>query len=236
MDAILLPQLFQVTASSCSESGKTSIDNLVPRPTSLIILRCIIPIYNSSSQLQASHLVYSPLSLFLTQQNVLSKVSRANFIRDTRKEFYAVFARSMNVSTYNSESTTPSRWSLFKRRSLLSDATPPAWQLGSDLESGPSNSYSQDHQTLVEAGQGIPSTTIDSPSRSRKASFSGILLQKSVSVTVRDKDFDDTIHQPSALSASSKSASVTECEPGDYISPLDDDATWADICFKGILK
>ncbi len=199
------------------------------------MLRCIIPIYNPDSQLQSSHLVYSPLSLFLTQQNVISKASRSNFARDTRKEFYAIFTTTMISSHQHHHSASPSRWNPFKRRSLLSDATPPPWHLGKYLEDGPLK-VQLGHETLVEAGQGLPLAAVESSHESRRAlSVFGVMLQKSVSVTVRDKDPVDTI-QPLFRSTSSMSTSESEHEPVASKTSFDDEATWADICFRGILK
>lgn len=92
------------------------------------------------------------------------------------------------------------------------------------------------HETVVESGQGIPLADVATTPASRKgSSFSGIMLQKSVSVTIRDKDSVDAI-RASAMSTSSMSTSMSENENEPLAAPIDDEATWTDICFKGILK
>lgn len=66
---------------------------------------------------------------------------------------------------------------------------------------------------LVEAGQGLPLAAVGTPHGSQGASsVVGVILQKSTSVTVRDKGPVDTI-QPSTMSTSSMSTSVSEHEP-----------------------
>jgi len=77
------------------------------------------------------------------------------------------------------------------------------------------------HEVAIEAGsEGIQLT----PPLNREAQGQGIVVQKSVTVVVRDKDPDDTSKANSAMS--------------DLDSPgvVNDDAIWADICFKGLQK
>jgi hypothetical protein len=82
------------------------------------------------------------------------------------------------------------------------------------------------HEVAIEAGtervQLTPPITADG-----ETPFDGIVVQQSVSVIVRDKDTDDS--SKSGLSNSSLSEF-------DTVLPLNDEAVWADICFKGIIK
>jgi hypothetical protein len=55
-----------------------------------------------------------------------------------------------------------------------------------------------------------------------------IVVQKSVSVTVRDKDVDEQSKTTLSDSSTQVDSPIT--------SKLNDDAIWADICFKGIIK
>ena len=103
------------------------------------------------------------------------------------------------------------------------------------MEDGPAKS-NVGHETVVESGPGIPLADVETAPGSRKgSSFSGIILQKSVSVTVRDKDSVDVV-QPSAMSTFSMSTSMSDNEQEPPATPIDDEATWTDVCFKGILK
>ena len=90
------------------------------------------------------------------------------------------------------------------------------------------------HEVAVEAGsETIPLTPplgrgAEFPQSGENSTYRGIVVQKSVTVTVQDKDPDDT----------SKAFEISNSSMGDLDSPgvLNDDAIWADICFKGLQK
>lgn len=229
VDAILLPQTFKLSANDNSPGDKAS----TPTAT-CIILRSIIPIHSSSDDLKSTNLIYSPLSLFLTQQNVLEKTSRATFARDTRKEFLSLFENTSN-SPHSSihSSRCPSRWNVFKRKSFVDGDNPPSWQLGQYLEEGtthPGLGTEVAIHTGPEALQLTLPQPLDQSFRSRDSSSSNvnaIVVQKSVTVTVQDRDHVD-----------SKRASTLSTASTDFEKPVisSDDTIWADICFKGIMK
>jgi len=218
MDAILLPQTFQVSAST--------MDDVVQNPSTLIILRSIVPIHNSCHQLLSSRLTYSPLSLFLTQQSVLSRPSRTTFAREARKEFYSLFEMSMTAPVVKHTRRRP--WRAFKRESRQTKGQPSPWLFGNFMEEGRSRP-GLGHEVAIEASsEPIQLTPPMSPNgEEQPAAFKGIVVQKSVTVSVRDKDMDDT---------SKSGFSNSSTYDFENFVPLNDEAVWADICFKGIIK
>lgn len=220
MDAVLLPQFFQVSSAAASS------DEAVTNPATLIILRSIVPIHNSCAQLLSSRLTYSPLSLFLTQQSILTRSSRTTFTRESRKEFYALFEMSMASSTQVSH---PQRrpWRVFSREIGFAKSYPLPWELGHFMEEGKART-GLGHEVAVESGNELIQLTPPvTPGAEDGEPFNGIVVQKSVSVMVRDKDVDD------ASGSAVTNSSMSEFES---VLPLNDEAVWADICFKGIIK
>lgn len=227
MDAVLLPQTFEVTASR----NDSSTDYVANSTATLIVFRSIIPI-NTMQQLQSSQFIYSPLSLFLTQQSVLSRSSRAAFARESRNEFFAVFEFSMFSPIDSRITNRRARWLAFGRKSR-GGSTAMQWQFGHFMEEGKVRPGLR-HEVAIEAGtEGIPLTPplqLGGENQQRRDSSiqQGILVQKSVTVMVRDKDPDDT----------SKASEMSNSSISELDSPgvVNDDAIWADICFKGLQK
>ena len=220
MDAILLPQTFQLSVSRENYSP----DN--PFAT-LVILRSIVPIHTSCQQLLSSRLTYSPLSLFLTQQSIYSRFSRTTFARETRREFYSLFEKSM--TTPEIKFPRHRAWRVFQRKSKLEKRHTSPWLFGHFMEEGKARP-GLGHEVAVEVGAEPIQLTppITRSGEEPDIAFNGIVVQKSVSVMVRDKDVDDT----SKLSGVSNSSMIDV----ENVVPLNDEAVWADICFKGIIK
>jgi len=107
------------------------------------------------------------------------------------------------------------------------------WQFGHFMEEGKVRPGLR-HEVAIEAGtEGIPLTPplqLGGENQQRRDSSiqQGILVQKSVTVMVRDKDPDDT----------SKASEMSNSSISELDSPgvVNDDAIWADICFKGLQK
>lgn len=204
----MLPQTFQVSAQCGQGNGQS---------TTLIILRCIIPIHTSSQQVLSSQLVYSPLSLFLTQQSVLSSISRANFARDSQKEFFNVFESTMSVSEQAQR-----RCRVFSRNSRVNrNSWIERWSFANSMEEGKIN-HGFGHDVAIDAGREQLQLT-PPPSDI----FPGIVVRKSVTVTVSDKRVDE--QENHAVLGESSSENESRMSP-----KRNDDAIWADICFKGI--
>jgi hypothetical protein len=200
MEATLLPETFQLAANY------TQVGNHGPESTgqaSLIIFRNVSPVH-SSQPLSTSHLVSSPLSLFLAQQSVLPNV-RSTFAKEARDEFLRLLDGTVDPNAPELPGLGP-------------------WVFGHFMEgkmkTGMGNDVSIEGGTeLVQQRRLLPSGSNGSSTR-----ISGIVVHKTVAVTVRDKDSDGG----STTSGLSKGAGIG--------TPLMmADAVWANILFKGIL-
>lgn len=227
MDAVLLPQMFELSVNDNSPHKAS-------QTATCIILRSIIPIHSSSDDLKSTNLIYSPLSLFLTQQHVLEKTSRATFARDSRKEFLSLFESTINFSNPTPRSSTcPSRWNVFKRKSFV-EGGDSSWQLGQYLEEGTSHPGLGTEVAIHTGPEALQLTLpqpLDESFRPRDSSSSNanaIVVQKSVTVTVQDRDHVD----------SKRGSTLSTASTADFEKPVlaSDDTIWADICFKGIMK
>jgi hypothetical protein len=206
MDAVMLPQTFQVTT-------KRESSNDVEQSATLIILRSILPVHASSRQVTSSHLIYSPLSLFLTQQSVRSRLSRETFAKEAHKEFISLFETTLSIPGQP-------RWRMFSRDSRVQRLSA-SWLFGNVMEEGIASRVG--HEVAIDAD-----TKPTELAQGSNEQLPGVVVQKSVSVTVRDKDVDEQ-------SKTTLSDSSTQGE-SPTTSKLNDDAIWADICFKGIVK
>ena len=224
----MLPQTFEVNANRKDLSDQQSRST-----ATLIVFRSIVPIHNSIQHLQSSQLIYSPLSLFLTQQSVLSRSSRRTFARESRKEFLALFESSLPSTAQSRSHTRRPQWFALGRK-YRGDTIASPWLWAHFLEEGKVSKTGLGHEVAIEAGSEAIQLT---PPLGRAAEFGrpgensmyqGIVVQKSVTVMVRDKDPDDT----------SKTSEISNSSMSEHDSPgvLNDDATWANICFKGLQK
>jgi hypothetical protein len=114
------------------------------------------------------------------------------------------------------------------------DTTSSPWLWAHFLEEGKVSKNRLGHEVAIEAGSEAIQLT---PPLERAREFGppgdnsmyrGIVVQKSVTVMVRDKDLDDT----------SKTSEISNSSMSELDSPgvLNDDAVWANICFKGLQK
>jgi hypothetical protein len=102
------------------------------------------------------------------------------------------------------------------------------------MEEGKVSKPGLGHEVAIEAGlEAIQLTPplgrrAEFPQPGENSLYPGIVVQKSVTVTIRDKDPDDT----------SKASEAWNSSISDFDSSgvLNDDAVWADICFKGLQK
>jgi hypothetical protein len=160
-------------------------------------------------------MAYSPLPLFLIQQTVLSERSRAAFCDETRKEFLTVFEET---SISNQDPSTSHKFKWFPLRSIPHDSHQRrlSWLSTSNMEEGRGNSIGSSQSEPV-------------PSPIKRLSLPGLMVQKTVSLTVTDKGSAD---------GGQSSAGLSSSFAGELKNPTDlnDAATWTDICFKGILK
>jgi len=204
MESVLLPEIFQFTA--ISQTGKSSRDT-----ATLLILRNVSPVHSSHQPLSTSHLAISPLSLFLlVQQSVLTDV-RSTFAKEAREEFLR----------------------LFKGTQCHSAPQPPdleSWVFGPFMEEGKMKvGLGKDSDVpSVEGGTGlVQHRRITPPGSSGTGNrISGIVVHKSVAVTVRENDPDDVSTLSGAVSKEGGLGATMN---------LMDDVTWADLLFKGIL-
>lgn len=210
-EATLLPQTFDIAATPSDATAKECSNELA----SLMVFRCVIPIHTSQLP-NSSEVAYSPLPLFLIQQTVLSQRSRTAFCDETRKESLTVFEET---SISNQDTTTAHKFKWFPLRSISHDSQQRrlSWFSASNIEEG--------RGTSVVSSQSEPV-----PSPTKRLSLPGIIVQKTVSLTVTDKASEDR-GQSSAGSGSTFTTAGLK-------SPMDlnDAATWTDICFKGILN
>ena len=202
MEAVLLPETFQLAAIN------TQAGNQSPDPSgqaSLIIFRNVSSVH-SSQALSTSHLISSPLSLFLVQQSVLPHV-RSTFAKEARDEFLRLFDGTVDPNAPELPGLGPWVFSHFMEEGKMA--------------AGRGNDVSIEGGTeVVQQRRLLPPSSSGSSTR-----ISGIVVHKSVAVTVRDRDSDNG----SMVSGLSKGAALG-------MTPLMmDDAVWADILFKGIL-
>ena len=117
-------------------------------------------------------------------------------------------------------------------RKYRGDKTSSPWLWAHFLEEGKVSKTGLGHEVAIEAGSEAIQLT---PPLGRAAEFGrpgensmypGIVVQKSVTVMVRDKDPDDT----------SKTSEISNSSVLDSPEVLNDDAIWANICFKGLQK
>jgi len=102
------------------------------------------------------------------------------------------------------------------------------------MEEGKASDAGLGHEVAIEAGpEAIQLTTplgrgAEFGRPGENSTYPGIVVQNSVTVMVRDKDPDDT----------SKTSEVSNSSMSELDSPgvLNDDAIWANICFKGLQK
>jgi hypothetical protein len=224
MEAILLPQAFQLT----SVKSIASTETLAPTFATVFILRSIVSIHTPSHHISSSYLTYSSLSLFLTQQSVLSSYSCTTFAQQTRREFYSLFEQFMTHPPDHKPRRRSGMY-VFKRRSRLNGSTPSPWLFGQFIEEGRTRP-GLGHEAAIEAGSEVMQAT---PPVTAAAStpLTGVVVQKSVMVMVRDKDM---LEESSRMSCSAlTNTSENELE---NILPMNDSVVWADICFKGIVR
>lgn len=202
MDAVLLPETFKFAA----KPGKGKSSRASPEVATLLIFRNVSPAHSSHQLPARSHLITSPLSLFLVQQSVLPHV-RSNFPKEAREEFLRLFEGTVEPTAPELPGLGPWIFSHFMEEGKIIKG------LGNDvsIEGG---------TELVQQRRILPPGSSSSGTR-----ISGIVVHKSVAVTVREKESEDG----STISGGSKGT-----EKG--LTPLMmDDAAWADILFKGIL-
>jgi hypothetical protein len=226
MEAIMLPQTFQVTPIL-----DNSTDDLGGHRATLIVLRNLFPIHYSSQPLHSSSFFISPLALFLAQQGVLPGTNmRASFSREAHKEFSSFFsATAAHGSSAEPSRRRSQRWPFGQKSQLNGSCSNPTQLLEYFMEEGRIKPE-VGHDVTIEGGQSMLVNRplghggVLSPQRNGSR-FSGIVVQKSVAVTVRDKDPDDA----NTLSTVS---SKLDNEVGTTL--LMDDVIWADICLTGV--
>jgi hypothetical protein len=212
MKAVLVPQTFEVTASF----NTSSTDSITRSSATLIILRIIIP-FHHSTQLRSSQLIWSPLSLFLTQQTALSAGSKEVFIRESRKEFMPLFE-----NTPFSDVSTSSRC---PRRLLFSREHQPEKRCSFSRMFG---NFKEDvninlEQSVASENENRLTCSLEYDIRSPTETETS--ARESLTVMVNDNESCDT-NSTSVFSPSSMS------DLGGRT--VDDAAVWVDICFKGI--
>jgi hypothetical protein len=217
----MLPQTFRVTA----RRDNFSTDHLGQSAT-LIILRVIVPVHNSSQHFLKSGFIYSPLSLFLTQQSVLSPTFRETFARDIRKEFFEVFETIVPVALESQEPVRISRWQRFTRK--FNRKRPPN-DLTSSGRFPEEAAHGMGNEVTIEAGreQVRLSRLFPQTSDTENQQMQGVVVQQSVIVTVTDKEGAHT--RASVISDSSG----TDMERSTRMN-VSDNSVWTDISFKGI--
>jgi hypothetical protein len=229
MEAVMLPQTFQVTPIL-----DNSTDDLDGHGATLIVLRNLFPIHYSSQPLHSSLFIISPLSLFLAQQGVLPGTNmRAGFAREAHKEFSSLFgATATHGSSAEPSHRRSQRWPFGRKSQLNGRSSNPIQLLEHFMEEGRIKPE-VGHDVTIEGGQSVLLNRplnyggVLSP-QGNSSRFSGIVVQKSVAVTVRDKDPDEA-----------NTLSTVSSKPGNEVGTttlplLMDDAIWADICLKGV--
>jgi len=214
MDALMLPQTFEIAAARPKSSS--SAEDLTRKTATLIILRSIVPIHNTSTDLQSSRLTYSPLQLFLTQKSVLSTTSRQSFANDIQTEFLPLFQSSEAWPRQSTREHKPSWFPMLHltTRQRLKDPTP--WDSSDVMERGITESV---QEVTLEPGEMTPSNSeIRSTSESDGSTVIG---HKPITV---DLQKDNEIRTSTASVASST----------DLLPAFNDELVWTDICFKGL--
>ena len=202
MDAVLLPETFQFTAIA----GKGKSTRGSPKYATLIVFRNVSPAHSSHQIASSSHLITSPLSLFLVQQNVLPHV-RSTFAKEARDEFVRLFEGTVDPTVPELPGLSPWVFSDFMEEGKMLKG------LGNDVSIEGGTELLQQRRVLTPGSSGSGTR------------ISGIVVHKSVAVTVREKMADNR-----------SMISGTSTGTGEARMPLTmDDAVWADILFKGIL-
>ena len=213
MDAVMLPQTFEIAAARPHSSSST--EDVRRKTATLIILRSIVPIHSTSTQLQSSHLTYSSLQLFLTQKSVLSATSRQSFANDIQTEFLALFQSSATSAVQPSRKHTRS-WLPMLRLTRPHPKNPTTSDFSDAMEQGKAKPVDE---ITFESGEITPSSSeIGSTSES---DASTIPSQKSLTVNLHNK----VEHRVSTVSVTSST---------EFLPAFNDEMIWTDICFKGL--
>jgi len=135
---------------------------------------------------------------------------------------------SMNAPDIHHKPPQRGSWRFFHRKPRLNGGYSSPWMFSPFMEEGKSRP-GLGHEAAIDTGSECVQLTPPASSRGEPTPYRGVVVQKSVTVMVRDKDvLDDT----SKMSCASN-VSEFEFESG---FPLNDAVVWTDICFKGIVR